>query len=237
VYLLGKQIGGEELKAFADCFSNRDALDRSLSYEIYLAQYRERAGKINARCHAAFTEAGLDPAKFSTTNSAKDLVGLLAALGYGGLNLHGVSYGTRLALEIIRRHPEANIRSVVLDSPVAPSLDRLATAARAVLDSILRLFEDCANDADCSTAYPNLVERTAALIEQLASQPVTIDDKSIGANELIEQLTDLSNTRANYIPRMIAELETGDPTTYLALLNREVGTPPPEGSSLSLGVD
>lgn len=44
--------------------------------------------------------------------------------GYDSFNLHGVSYGTRLALETLRRHPEVDIRSVVLDSPAAPSIDR-----------------------------------------------------------------------------------------------------------------
>src|SRR3712207_8801561 len=37
-------------------------------------------------------------------------------------NLYGVSYGTDLALQILRDHPEG-IRSVVLDSVVPPQLD------------------------------------------------------------------------------------------------------------------
>jgi hypothetical protein len=126
---------------------------------------------------------------------------------------------------------------VVLDSPSAPSLDRLANLAGAVHGSVLRLFEDCAADEACNAAYPNLVDRTNALINQLSAQPLNADGNSIGADEFIAQLTDLSNTRANYIPRMIAELKNGDTATYLALANGEVGSTSPEGSALSTSTD
>ncbi|MFN2277319.1 MAG: alpha/beta hydrolase, partial [Candidatus Promineifilaceae bacterium] len=186
-----------------------------------------------ARCHEAFSQAGLDPAQFNTANSTNDVVGLVASLGYDSFNLHGVSYGTRLALETMRRHPEANIRSVVLDSPAPPTEKRLEDSALALQTIVIRLFADCEANADCNAAYPNLVERTAALMAELAEQPITAGDQTIGADELRAQLVDLSATRANYVPRLIAELEAGDATTYLALLNGEVGVLPPEGSVLS----
>jgi pimeloyl-ACP methyl ester carboxylesterase len=53
----------------------------------------------------------------------------------------------------------------------------------------------------------------------------------------IDELANLSNTRANYMPRMIAELETGDTTTFLALQNAEVGNDRPEGSLTSPAID
>lgn len=237
VALLGEQMGRSELNAFAESFAGLDAVDRSLPYAEYLAQYTQRSGAINQRCHGAFRAAGLDPAQFTTANSAQDLVGLLATLGYDSYNLHGVSYGTRLALETLRRHPDAPIRSVVLDSPVDPTADRLAGAASAVHDSVTRLFEVCAADAACNAAYPNLVARTNALIDRLAEQPITAGDQTVDVDAFITQLTDLSNTRANYLPRMIAELETGDATTYLALRGGEAGSQPPEGSITSPGMD
>lgn len=236
VALLGEQMGRSELNAFAESFAGLDAVDRSLPYAEYLAQYTQRAGAINQRCHGAFRAAGLDPAQFTTANSAQDLVGLLAALGYDSYNLHGVSYGARLVLETLRRHPDAPVRSVVLDSPVDPTADRLASAASAVHDSVMRLFEVCAADAACNAAYPDLVARTTALIDRLAAQPITAGDQTVDVDAFITQLTDLSNTRANYLPRMIAELEAGDATTYLALRSGEAGSQPPEGSITSPGI-
>jgi pimeloyl-ACP methyl ester carboxylesterase len=237
VALLGEQMGRSELNAFAESFAGLDAVDRSLPYAEYLAQYTQRSGALNQRCHGAFSAAGLDPAQFTTANSAQDLVGLLAALGYDSYNLHGVSYGARLALETLRRHPDAPIRSVVLDSPVDPAADRLAVAAGAVHGSVMRLFEVCAADAACNAAYPDLVQRTNALIDRLAAQPITAGDQTVGVDAFITQLTDLSNTRANYIPRMIAELEAGDAGAYLALRNGEAGSQPAEGSIASPGMD
>jgi len=236
VPLLAEQMGSKELKAFVAQFPEPNTFDRALPYDEYLAQYVQRAGPINERCRQAFSAAGLNPDQFTTANSAHDLVGLMAALGYNSFNLHGVSYGTRLALETIRRHPEVNIRSVVLDSPSAPTADRQVMLATATHDMVVRLLEVCAEDADCNAAYPNLVERTAALLDRLAAQPLTVGDRTIGQPELIAQLTDLTNTRSNYIPRMIAELEAGDATTYLALLNGDVGVQPVEGSTVTSSV-
>ncbi len=229
VDLLGDQLGRDELQAFVDSVSAGESRDRSLPYDQYLAQYSETVGAINGRCHEAFKNAGYDPAQFNTANSTNDLVGLLAALGYESYNLHGTSYGTRLALETARRHPEAPIRSMVLDSPATTTVDRLSNLAVAPHEMVMRLFANCAADADCSEAYADLPARTAALLAQLDAQPLSAGERRIGPEEVITQLLDLSGTRGNTLPRMIAELEAGDTSTYLALLNREVGTAPAEG--------
>jgi pimeloyl-ACP methyl ester carboxylesterase len=229
VMLLGDQIGGSELQAFVESVSAGDEQDRSSAYDEYLAQYSATVGAINGRCHEAFSNAGYDPAQFNTANSAKDLVGLMEALGYDSYNLHGTSYGTRLALELVRRHPEAPVRSVVLDSPSTPTVDRLSNLAVAPHEMVMQLFANCAADAACSEAYPDLPARTAALLDRLRSEPLSDGEATIGTEAVIAQLLDLSGTRANYLPRMIAELEAGETTTYLALLNREVGTASPEG--------
>jgi len=50
----------------------------------------------------------------------RDLEAVRQALGGPKLDLVGGSYGTRVALEYLRRHPEA-VRTVVLDSPVRRS--------------------------------------------------------------------------------------------------------------------
>ncbi len=46
----------------------------------------------------------------------------MEALGYPTYNLFGISYGTRLALVMMRDHPGAGIRSVVLDSSFPPEI-------------------------------------------------------------------------------------------------------------------
>ena len=51
----------------------------------------------------------------------KDLTDLRHVLGIKQWNLHGVSYGTRLALSVMRDAPEG-VRSVILDSPYPPEV-------------------------------------------------------------------------------------------------------------------
>ncbi|MCA9903884.1 MAG: alpha/beta fold hydrolase [Anaerolineae bacterium] len=225
----GKQA---EVEALSQAAGNRQPIDVDLPIEDYLAAYSAQVSGLNQACYQAFADAGLDPTQFNTLNSARDIVGLMAYLGYETYNLHGISYGTRLALEILRNFPEENVRSVVLDSVAVPSANRLISHVHEPHDAVMRLFADCANDDACNTAYPNLVERTNALLDQLTSQPIEADGQTVGVREVFTQLADLSGTRANYLPRMIAELESGDLTTYNALSSAAVGSVDPEATTL-----
>ena len=69
------------------------------------------------------------------------------------------------------------------------------------------------------------------MLAQLEAGPLTIGDETITAEDMAQTLTDLSATRAGYIPLMIAELEQGVADTYLALRSREIGMDDPEGAS------
>ena len=62
---------------------------------------------------------GVDPSAYNTFESANDIADLRRALKLPTWNLFGISYGTRLALEVMKVDP-TGIRSVVLDS-VYPS--------------------------------------------------------------------------------------------------------------------
>ncbi len=61
---------------------------------------------------------GRDNAAYTTPENARDVQALMRTLGYTEWNLYGVSYGTKLALEVMRTAPERT-RSIVIDS-VAP---------------------------------------------------------------------------------------------------------------------
>jgi len=113
-----------------------------------------------------------DPRFYSTSVAVQDLDEIREALGYGQINLYGISYGTRVAQHYLRRYP-AHVRSVVLDGvvPVEAALGpEIAPAAQAALDSIL---ERCASQTDCRQAFPNVKEELAQLRAQLTR--TTID--------------------------------------------------------------
>lgn len=62
---------------------------------------------------------GIDLAAFTTRQSADDVEVLRQALGVKQWTLWGHSYGTRLALEVLRQHPET-VRRLILVAPEGP---------------------------------------------------------------------------------------------------------------------
>jgi pimeloyl-ACP methyl ester carboxylesterase len=133
--------------------------------------------------------AGLDadPRQYVTSIAMEDLDDVRAALGYDKVNLWGGSYGTRAALEYLRRHGD-RVRSVVLDG-VAPATMKLPLSFVDDGDAALqRLLEACANEERCNRVYPNLRETIASVRGQLARRPATvaIQDPRTGDRETID---------------------------------------------------
>lgn len=111
-----------------------------------------------------------DPRHYATPTAMADLEEVLGALGYARVNLWGGSYGTRAALEFIRRHP-ARVRTAVLDG-VAPAGMKLPLSFVADGEAAFeRMLADCERDAACQRAYPALRSQAKALRERLGGQP------------------------------------------------------------------
>ncbi len=110
---------------------------------------------------------------FTTVQAADDLDWVRRALGYDKINLWGISYGTRLATEMLRRHGDS-VRSVVLDgaAPVALALPWHSgeDAGRA----LELLHEHCTADAWCAGTQGPLLPRAEAVVRRLAGEPVSV---------------------------------------------------------------
>jgi pimeloyl-ACP methyl ester carboxylesterase len=127
-----------------------------------------------------------DPRHYTTTVAVADLDEVRARLGYGTLNLWGGSYGTRVALEYLRRHAP-HVRSLVLDG-VAPAGMKLPLSFVDDGDAALeRLLEACAAEKHCARTYPHLRETIAAVRGRLARVParVVIQDPRTGERQAI----------------------------------------------------
>jgi pimeloyl-ACP methyl ester carboxylesterase len=111
---------------------------------------------------------------YHTAENAADVRDLRRALGYEEVNLWGVSYGTRLALDVMRDYPEG-VRTVVLDSVYPPDVD-LYLGAPANADRAFNVFFDaCAADERCSTAFPDLRVVFSETVDQLNQEPANIE--------------------------------------------------------------
>ncbi|MEA5448060.1 alpha/beta fold hydrolase [Leptolyngbya sp. CCNP1308] len=200
-------------------------------------------------CARILENHGNDLSNYNTPNSAQDVVNLTTALGYGPINLYGISYGTYLAQRIMANHPD-RVRSTVLDSTVPVQANKYEAIVRDLEVSFLNLVEDCEADATCGAAYPNLTERTVALLNQLDQaplplaepitplRPLTTPIERVSAAEFATLITLMNNypgQMAPYVPLIVQELEQGITTTFAgvitgALFSSEASPPTFEAS-------
>ena len=80
----------------------------------------DRAVAAFSTCRARLLAEGMDFAAYNSRATAADAEDLRRALGYPAWNVYGVSYGTWVAMELMRSHP-GGLRSVILDSPYPPN--------------------------------------------------------------------------------------------------------------------
>ena len=139
------------------------------------------------RLRACLKAYDADPRFYTTTIAMDDLDQVREHLGYRAINLYGGSYGTRAALEYLRRH-EDRVRSVILDSVAPPDMRLPLFAARDAQRALDRLLADCAASAPCSQQYPRLDQRLRALLARLEQQParVTLVHPRTGVAEQID---------------------------------------------------
>lgn len=117
-------------------------------------------------------EARADLTKYTTEASVDDLDDLRAALGYSQLDLYGGSYGSRVALVYMRRHPQ-HVRAAVLHGVVPTQVPlplRFARDAQAALDGVLG---ECAAEGSCNAAFPALRAELAQVLATVQKAPVT----------------------------------------------------------------
>lgn len=123
------------------------------------------------RCAAELREQA-DLTAYHSAASAADLVALRRALGYDELNLWAASYGTRLALTLMRDHPDG-IRAVLLDSVYPPDVDLLTEGPGNAQRAFDRFFASCEANTVCSATYPDLRGTFDAVVAQLNADPAT----------------------------------------------------------------
>jgi pimeloyl-ACP methyl ester carboxylesterase len=123
------------------------------------------------RC-AADLRQHADLSAYHSAANAADVALLRRVLDYEQVNLWGASYGTRLALTVMRDHPEG-IRSVVLDSVYPLEADLYVEGPANARRAFDRLFASCAENTVCREAYPDLESVFNETVATLNADPVT----------------------------------------------------------------
>ncbi|WP_214321813.1 alpha/beta fold hydrolase [Nonomuraea sediminis] len=124
-------------------------------------------------CRTRLARMGYDLAAYNTTENAADIADLRTALGIKEWNVYGVSYGTDLALQLLRDHPQG-IRAMVLDSVVTPHLNLLDGLWLNAADQYKAMFAACTAQPACRAAYPGLRAEFTATVRRLDREPLSV---------------------------------------------------------------
>ena len=203
------------------------------------------ARRFAAQC---LQELDADPRFYTTSDAVLDLEEVRSAIGAEQVNLVGISYGTRVALEYLRRHP-ARVRSMVLDGVVPPELPLGSEHARNLEASLDGQFARCDADPVCAQRFGSPRTALAALLESLDRQPQSVRYR----DPLTHELQDGTLTRdvvagvvrlfayvpqlSAMLPQALAEAAAGRPEVLMAqgrMIESLVGEQINQGLQLSV---
>lgn len=186
-------------------------------------------------------EARHDLTQFTTDAAVRDLEAVRIALGAGRIDLFGLSYGTKLAQAYIRAYPgrvraAAFLGTVPMD--LRTPLEHAASAERA----LLAIFADCAADAACAAAYPQLPDEWNAVLARFDAGPVPLPvdgaEVLVARGPFAESLRASMTTDAGQrrIPGIIHAAARGDFRPYLEAV-APGGGPPMIAEGLYLSIE
>ena len=206
------------------------------------------AARQQARDCLARYDGKADPRHYTTSDYIRDLERVRAALGVAQVNLAGGSYGTRVALEYLRRHPDA-IRSVFIDSVVPPELPLGRDHARNLDDTLAAMSARCAADAACRERYGDVGATLRRLRDEVRRDPrrvtfrhpqthapltVTFGETALLA---VARMFSYAPQAAALLPLLLNEAAAGRPEPLLAqaeLLYGSIGGELAHGMELSV---
>jgi pimeloyl-ACP methyl ester carboxylesterase len=133
------------------------------------------AGWIKA-CNQRLKAKGINPSAFNTRENAADIYSVIETLGYPQFNYYGVSYGTLLGQYVIAQADQhkAKLRSVILDGVVPPDIDFNLASSYTFSLALRNVFQACAQDPACNSAYPRLEQTFLAIVDGLNRKPLPL---------------------------------------------------------------
>lgn len=198
-----------------DCYDSRNSEAARLRRRA-ITETQER--DILIRCRAEFDRKRIDLAMYTTPALADDVADLARAFNLQKINLYGISYGTRWALEVMRRHPSL-VRSAVLDGVYPPQVNGEQNEPEIVRSVFEQLSADCASDAFCRNRHPDFGGTLKSVIEEAQGRPIQVtlqlDDgtqklRLDGTKVLMVLLHMMREGEAALIPEAVAGLKRGE---------------------------
>ena len=169
VIIFDQRGAGFSRPSFA-CPETRELSRELISQALPLAEESQRYLDALSTCHDRLIEEGIDPSHVNSAANAADVDRLRAALGHDQWDVYGVSYGTRLAQNVMRDFPDG-VRRVVLDSAYPLELDLQASIPPSSQRAFRLMLDSCTADAACSEHYPGLEGTLLKAFDRLTASP------------------------------------------------------------------
>ncbi|AXT20074.1 alpha/beta fold hydrolase [Flavobacteriaceae bacterium AU392] len=145
-------------------------LAKNLSPE---GEYHEMR-KLLKKCKSIAIDKEIDLSAYNSKENAADFEDLRKHLGYEKWNVYGGSYGSRLALTIMRDFPEA-VRTGTIFGVFSPEVSLYDDLINNFEQSLFGVFQECNNDLDCSKRYPALKKELFKALDILDKTPYEFD--------------------------------------------------------------
>lgn len=143
-------------------------------FDVKSARLRElQAAKV---CYDRLVKQEIDLSAYNSKESAADIEDLRRVLKLDKIDLYGVSYSSRLMLEVMRDFPDG-IRSVVIESTLPPEVNYDEVGVDGIVRSLNEMFSACRADTECAAAYPDLEKEFYGVVVRLNERPVVVGTK------------------------------------------------------------
>jgi pimeloyl-ACP methyl ester carboxylesterase len=193
--VLVEQRGTGYSRPRLDCAERWDfSITAPLERDQRIAPARQRF----AACRRAWQAEGVDLAGYNTVAYAEDIVAVADSLGYRRFAVVAFSYGSQIALQLLRSHSNRLSRAVLLGVMGTSDSLRNPMDHDAVLSRAAQLLSEDA----ASSVYPDLVASTAETIAMLRSEPVEVTIPSPESGEPMEFVFDELAYRRQMVTRL-----------------------------------
>jgi pimeloyl-ACP methyl ester carboxylesterase len=136
-------------------------------------------------CAQALAKQGIDLSGYNTRENAEDVESLRVALGIKKITLWGISYGTHLALAMLRLH-ETSVDRVILTG-VSGMDNAMLKLPGTIQDQLVKADQQLKADPNLSKENPDLIGLLNSLFDKLEKNPATIEvaDQRTGQKERV----------------------------------------------------
>lgn len=168
---------------------------------------------------------------YTTSLAMDDMDDVRAALGYPQIDLAGASYGTISAQVYVRQHP-GRVRAMFLAGVATPAFKLPLPFARATQAAWERVVKDCAADASCQKAFPDLQTKLDSILARFDHGPIHVQmrDPATGSDRAVTLHREAFVERiramlygtggARMVPLVVHRASLGDFHSFQAMANR-----------------